>query len=517
MYWADEAAEAVLARSKPQYRVHDYKTPSGRIHVGALRGVIIHNIVTRALQAKGARASYAYGFDDYDPMDGFPVYLPESFRQYMGKPLSEIPSPEPGYDSFGQFFAQEFIQVFEHLGITPEIVWSSQLYKTGHFNEAIRIALDKADVIRRIYKEVTSADRPDDWHALFVVCPNCGKVGTTRVYAWDGQEVSFRCEPKMVTWAVGCGHEGRISPFDGNAKLPWKVEWAAKWFTFENDFETAGKDHITKGGSFDVASAILKDVYGKEPPIGRQYPYEFLLVGGKKMSSSKALGLSARDFAKMLPAHLINFIIARNKPNRQINFESTGDSVPLLYDEYDRGLVAYRTDPESDLAKVIEYTKTDSQFIPEYTMRFSKVAFLSQMPNVDIWELARTEKGSALTPEDKAELTDRLSYAKHWLVDYAPTEFRFVLQEHLPAIELGGQQKELLRRIHRVISEAKLDGAALHEKIHGLKMELGLTPKETFEPIYQIFLGKSSGPQAGWFLVALDRQFVLHRLEEASR
>jgi lysyl-tRNA synthetase class I len=31
------------------------------------------------------------------------------------------------------------------------------------------------------------------------------------------------------------------------------------------------------------------------------------------------------------------------------------------------------------------------------------------------------------------------------------------------------------------------------------------------------FLGKASGPQAGWFLAALDRDFVVARLREAAQ
>lgn len=516
MYWADDIAEQVLARKKALFRVHDYKTPSGRIHIGSLRGVVIHSIVTRVLKAQGAKAEFTYGFDDYDPMDGFPVYLPESFRQYMGMPLSTIPSPEPGFESFGQFYAKEFIEVFHGLGITPNIVWSSEMYKSGKYNEAIRISLDKADVIRRIDKAVSGAERREDWYALSVICPDCGKIGTTRVFAWDGEQVSFKCEPAMVKWAEGCGYEGKISPFDGNAKMPWKVEWAAKWYIFENDFETAGKDHMTKGGSFDVAAEVVKQVYDKEPPIGRQYPYEFLLIGGKKMSSSKALGASAHEIAKMLPTHLLHFFIAKTKPSRHLEFEPGGMTMPSLYDEYDRAITACHTDPETDLAKTIQYTKTDSQVIPHYMMRFSKVAFLSQLPNIDVWQVAKEEKGSDLTAEDRVELTDRLNYAERWLADYAPEEFRFELQKSLPAVNLSNQQKVFLAKVHNIILAGQLSGSELHEKLHALKSELGIPPKEAFSAIYQIFLAKDSGPQAGWFLAALDRGFVLKRLEEVT-
>ncbi|GAH15272.1 unnamed protein product, partial [marine sediment metagenome] len=35
-----------------------------------------------------------------------------------------------------------------------------------------------------------------------------------------------------------------------------------------------------------------------------------------------------------------------------------------------------------------------------------------------------------------------------------------------------------------------------------------------FSAIYIIFIGKDSGPQAGWFLTSLDRNFVIKRLKE---
>jgi lysyl-tRNA synthetase class I len=43
-----------------------------------------------------------------------------------------------------------------------------------------------------------------------------------------------------------------------------------------------------------------------------------------------------------------------------------------------------------------------------------------------------------------------------------------------------------------------------------------IEPKDFFVALYTIFLAKDSGPQAGWFLAALPRDFVLKRLKEAS-
>ena len=59
MLWFDQIAEK-LDPSRPII-VNDSKTPSGRVHVGAVRGVIIHDVVYRALKSRGFNVSYRYG------------------------------------------------------------------------------------------------------------------------------------------------------------------------------------------------------------------------------------------------------------------------------------------------------------------------------------------------------------------------------------------------------------------------------------------------------------------------
>ncbi len=49
MFWADEIA----AQAEGPQVVNDSKTPSGTIHVGSLRGVIIHDAIVRALRDAG--------------------------------------------------------------------------------------------------------------------------------------------------------------------------------------------------------------------------------------------------------------------------------------------------------------------------------------------------------------------------------------------------------------------------------------------------------------------------------
>ena len=48
-----------------------------------------------------------------------------------------------------------------------------------------------------------------------------------------------------------CGRSNQ--PVRGAGKLPWKLEWVAKWKVLPVTVEGAGKDHMGAGGSHKVA------------------------------------------------------------------------------------------------------------------------------------------------------------------------------------------------------------------------------------------------------------------------
>lgn len=514
-FWADEAVEEILLRKDKKYLLTDYKTPSGKIHVGALRGVVVHDVLYRGLLENNQEAEYWYGFDDLDPIDGLSQELQENYGKHMGEPLCNVASPEAG-KNFAQFFADPFIKVFKSLGVNAKIIWGSELYRNGTYNKAIEIVLSNAEKIRQIYKEVSGGEKPGDWYPLQVICPKCGKIGTTKVIGWDGKFAKFRCEENLVEWAKGCGEEGEISPFDGNGKMPYKVETAAKWFTFGTSLELGGKDHYTKGGTFDIARKIAKEIFETNPVYG--FGYEWFLIGGKKMSSSKGIGSSAEDIAAILPPEILRFLMVRTKAKRAIEFDVQGDTIPLLYDEYDRCAEEYLKNSESDLKRAFYYSEIDiEKEKPKYLLRFSKIANFLQMPRMDILEYASEEKKSELSEPEKQEIENRIEIAKKWLASYAPESAKFTIQDELPsaAKDLSTVQKEFLNKIADAISsQEKLTGEALHEKIHEIKAELNIPPRDAFCAIYLTFLGKDSGPQAGWLLASLDKNFVINRLKE---
>src|SRR5512141_3349087 len=269
MDWADELAQQAVG---PQV-VNDSKTPSGTVHVGSLRGPVILDVITRALRARGLDTTLLYGVDDMDSMDAQALLTPDAVDRYMGVPLAHIPDQAGDcHASYARHHAQTFIDVFAGLGIHPDrYYWMSDIYPTGQMDPFIRTALDRAAVVRDIYRRVANVQHPDHWLPVGAVCPSCGRVGTTIASDWDGETVAVACRADLVEWAVGCGWTGRISPFGGTAKLPWNLEWAAQWSLFGVTIEPNGKDLATAGGSRDRSNAIAREVFDREPPLNFAY------------------------------------------------------------------------------------------------------------------------------------------------------------------------------------------------------------------------------------------------------
>ena len=166
MDWADELA-ARVSDAGPQV-VNDSKTPSGTVHVGSLRGPVILDVITRALRANGLETTLLYGVDDLDPMDAQALLTPDAIDREMGRPLAHVPDPAGDcHASYARHFAGLFIDVFAGLGIHPDrYYWMSDIYPTGAMDPFIRIALDRAALVREIYRRVANVQHPDTWHPL---------------------------------------------------------------------------------------------------------------------------------------------------------------------------------------------------------------------------------------------------------------------------------------------------------------------------------------------------------------
>lgn len=452
MFWADRIAEEIRKTRTPRngksFLIRDEKTLSGRVHVGSMRGVAIHGLMAEVLRERGAKAAFRFELNDNDPFDGIPGYLDrEMFIEHVGKPLYAVPSPVPGFKNYAEYFGDEFVKVHKAAGFTPEYYRLTELYQSGKMDVLMRTALERARDIRRILKETSGSEKEESWLPVSVICENCGKLMTTRAFDFDGETVGYVCD-KNPDEARSCGNTGRVAPWSGKAKLFWKVEYAAKWAVHNVDIEGEGKDHATKGGSRDVANHIAREIFSYEPPY--DIPYEFFLVGGRKMSSSKGQGSSAKDMCDLFPPEIFRLVLIGKDIREQIDVDPEGESVPRLYDWYDElaeGVRQGKADDYSRLYTLCQLPENQADARVPWQMRFREVAFIVQMPHLPLLAEAERTKGSPLTDEEKEALKGRARYAQFWLSTYAPEKFKYVLQEQLPAVELTDVQKKALAEL----------------------------------------------------------------------
>jgi len=505
MFWADKVAEDIInsGNHKP-YWVDDMKTPSGYSHVGSLMGPVIHSMIFRSLKDAGQNPKFTFVINDFDAADDLLPEIRGTHEKYLGMPLKTAPSPDSKFENMADMFGSDFIDSIKSLGVEADILSSWDLYHQGKFDGVIKEALDNAEKIQDIYQKVSGSQKKEQgWLPFQVICEKCQKLGTTKVFAWDGTKVSYKCEPNLVKWAVGCGYKGKISPFGGTGKLPWKVDWAAHWKVIGVTVEGAGKDHASKGGSYDIAMTLCEEVFKYEKPF--RLPYEFILIGGKKMSSSKGLGLKAHDLAKILPPEVGRFLFAKSGIKSQSNFDPIEtNAIPVLFDEYQKAADAYFSKGEEDLARAFVLSQVGEIQKPP-AIRFSVLAQWVQMPNME--------------EEIKKEgLELWAKYARVWVEKFAPENDKFTIQKQLPvqAQNLSKEQKEFLLKITKELDK-KWTGEDFQTRIYDIGKELGLNGKESFAAIYLSLIGKDHGPKAAWLILSLNKEFVAERFNEASK
>ena len=292
--------------------------------------------------------------------------------------------------------------------------------------------------------------------------------------------------------------------------------------------EPCGKDLATAGGSRDRSDAIAREVFDREPP--RNLAYEFLNIGGRKMSTSKGRGAAAHEIVDALPPEPLRLLFLRPRPNQAIEFNPDGsDAIPRLFDELDKLAAAvagrpYRGELPPDAERLFGYVQLAGAIPAEaaaaYRPAFGHLALLAQIPGVDVAARVAEEKGAPLTSREEATLAERLAAARAWLDAYAPESAVVrVRRDALPAgaTALGEDQRVFLGGL--AIAAEKEDphgGDAWQTLLFRVAGDAALPPGRAFGAVYLAFLGRPNGPRAGWLLASLDAPFVIARLREAA-
>jgi lysyl-tRNA synthetase, class I len=507
-HWADINAEKII-REKGEEEVYVAAsgiTPSGTVHIGNFREIITVELVVRALRDMGKKVRFIYSWDDYDVFRKVPKNMPEQERlkEYLKKPITLVPDVTGRTENYAKANEKELEELLHKVGVDPEYIYQADKYRSSVYAEGIKLALEKENTIREILNEHRSEPLGKEWKPVSVFCTSCDR-NTTRVTEWDGEYgVSYECS--------SCGNKETVDLRQtGAVKLPWRIDWPMRWKEEGVDFEPAGKDHHSEGGSFDTARRIVKEVYGGSPPVTFQYDFIRIKGRGGKISSSTGEVVSLRDVLEIYQPEIIRYLFAGTKPNSEFAISFDLD-VLKIYEDYDKCERIYfgaeevgekRKEKERriyELSQVKDVPKT----LP-YQLSLRHLCNLLQIHDGDI-EAAIEQLGD-VEEEQKKRLRMRAACAWNWITTYAPEDFTYRLRspEDRP-VELDEKGRAVVSGLKDLVTELDTyDEKSLAEALYGIAEKAGVEPKEMFRTIYSVLIGKERGPRLANFIITIGK------------
>ena len=525
MHWADHTAQTLRARGESQV-IASGITPSGEFHVGHLREILTAEMIHRACLDAGMDSRYIFIVDSMDPLRRVYDFLSPSYEQYIGYPLAYIPAPGPDGEpvedggNYAEHFLAPFLDALKQIGVEPEVVMNHQTYESGAFADKTHAAIEQRDEIRRVIEEVSGREVPEDW---FPYNP-LGSDGSI-----DGVSVTGYEHPH-VHWVDSHGVEGTSDIRTAQGKLPWRIDWAAKWGIHGITCEPAGKDHGAAGGSYDTGIPIC-EMLGSEPP--HKMVYEWIqLKGMGPMSSSTGLTVGPMEALALVPPEIMRYIIARSKVGRHIDFD-TGPALFQTADEYERLVANPPSGSDEDLSRrqqVARDTQLGALRLSQVDrsadradsiagVSFRHLAMLAQIKSSDedVWGSLR--KSGHLVGEPGESLTGRLRRMRSWVdgphfPDAARIEVRSTISNEVRA-NLTDEQVVFLSALGGSLGDCEWTEKAIGDCIRSVAAEAGIPGRGAYMALYWIILGKNHGPKASSLMAEMESGHVLSLIGES--
>ena len=506
MQWLNKIADELVKRQpEGEILIESGASPSGTYHFGHLRELITADAILLELKRRGRQARHVQFVDDLDALRKIPFNVPAEFEQYLGMPLCDIPAPDSSSRSYADYFLQGLIEACSYLGIEAEFIRSHERYRSGWMVPAIEKALQHAPAARQALAKISGRQLDEHWSPIQIL--EKGRLKKRPFKSIDPQA-------KTLVYSNGEGQPATVNYDDGKVKLDWRIDWPARWWLLKVDCEPSGRDHMTKGSSYDTGSQIVRAVFGTEPP----YPvsYDFINMAGdtKKMSASKGTGLDAVEAAQIMPAEVMRFFVLRADPLKRLYFDPVNGVVQLMDEFAAFAARTDRTESEEQLLYICTRGvghKTVSR-VPFSLLVASYQAALKD-PEYTLAIISRTEYAGA-AKQDAAIIKTELKFIDNWLQKYAPEEVKFSLSESADKNKFTDTEKQFLTTLANQIAQApaNADGGWFHKTIYDLKDQSDLEPKQMFGVLYRALIGKTHGPRAGWFLSILPRDWLIKRL-----
>lgn len=510
MKWLNKVADE-LTRAHPdgELIVSSGVTPSGKYHIGTLREILTAEAIRRELELRGRQSRHIHVVDDFDVFRKVPADIPAEFEKHLGKPLFLVPSPDDSQQNYADYFVKDLHIIIAKLGLKSEVISAREKYQEGTYSQAIEKTLGNIDKITGILADISGHKLDENWSPVQVME---GEYLKTRKFS------SLNKEAKTLEYI---DHEGQIktaSYAKGEVKLNWRIDWPARWWMLGVDVEPFGRDHATKGGSYDTGSEIVRQIFDSEAP--RPVPYHFINRTGETKKISKSAGnvVTAAGLLEIMPPEVLWYFMLRYAPNKQLFFDE-GNSLVKLFDDL-AGLLDKpdKADDEQHLLDICLWG-IEEQTISSVPFSHLVASYQAGLKDADraLEIIKRTEyKQQAETQADV--IRREFHFIDKWLEEHAPDEVKFTVEKDLPKVELTEQQARLLDGLAEAIEkmEPGQDGQWFHERIYEQKDSHDLSPAESFQAVYRVILNQDRGPQAGWFLAALDRDWLIMRLRRQA-
>ena len=500
MHWADFAA-LTLSKRGDNHIIASGITPSGEFHIGHLREILTGDMVTRACKDAGLNAEFVFIVDSADPLRKVYPFLSDEYQQYIGCPLATIPAPDengkPSNDgrSYAQHFLEPFLAALEQIDVRPRIIDNYTSYSNGEFAEKSRIACEKADKIREIIERVSGRELPSDWFPFNPYGHNGSLDGVTVTgYEWP-----------YVHWEQD-GKPGKSDLNKAEGKLPWRIDWPAKWGWIGVTCEPFGKDHGAAGGSYSTGVEI-SELFGDTPP--NPLVYEWISLKGQgAMSSSTGNTIGPLEALELVPPEILRYLIASTKPKKAITFDA-GMSLVELADEYER--LASR-DIDAELAdETLSRRQKVAVEDAEGALRMSIIGSVdrSPVPFRHLAMLAQVKSDEEILGTIGDSLADRLSRMHSWINGpHFPEELRIsVLKE-----QNVGLEPSIITALSNSMSNCEWNSKSIGEAISSAFKNNEIDGKEGYRTLYLAILGVEKGPRLAPILAEIDRNHVLKLL-----
>jgi lysyl-tRNA synthetase class 1 len=520
--WYDMMAQKVvtrerkLGRSLDRLRTEMGLGASGFPHIGSLGDAARSYTVTLALKDMGFNSELVAFCDDKDGLRKVPAGLPKTLEKYLGFPVSSIPDPFGCHESYGKHMSSLLLDALDGCGIEYRYVSAKEAYDKGLLLNEVRAILANAQKVGEIVKEEVGQERYTEVLPFFPVCENCGRIYTTKAleYFPKTDKVLYSCEGLEIRGKLiaGCGHKGEANIANGDGKLSWKSEFAARWKALDIRFEAYGKDIAD---SVRINDRICREILCFEPPSHARYEM-FLDKGGKKISKSSGNVFTPQVWFRYgSPQALLLLMLKRFVGTRTLDVSD----IPAYMNELDAlEDVYFGKKPAKDERELVKLRglydycwgmKPPAK--PSVHAPYNLLTFLAKMAPKDCENEFITEKLQSYGYLQKnqqfdAELAKRVEYAFNWVRDFEDIKETYVT--------LTAEEKRAITELATVLGTEE-DPDKIQNAIFNAAKSNGLKPGAFFRALYRILMGAPQGPRLGPYVLAMGRQNVVAALQRA--